>query len=87
MTLNGPFPQQHRDEILHLARNIEAREKAEHPLNRIMALEDQDDSILITTTSMAMARSIGDALHHAYKGELDYKYTDEANILHVQWQR
>ena len=87
LTLSGPFQQQHRDEILHLARNIEAREKSDHPLCRIMACENRDDGLLITTTSMAMARSIGDALHHAYKGELDYKYTDEANILHVDWKR
>lgn len=87
LTLSGAFQQQHHDEILHLARNIEAPEKAEHSLCCIMALEEQDDSMLITTTSMAMARSIGDALQRAYKGEVGYQYTDEANILHVNWKR
>jgi NMD protein affecting ribosome stability and mRNA decay len=87
LTLSGEFLGGHRDEILHLARNTEAREKAEHPLRRIMAIEDQDKDVLITTTTMEMARSIGDALHHAYKGELDYRYTDESNILRVSWRR
>lgn len=87
LTLGGPFLQQHRDEILHLARNVEAREKAEHPLRRIMALDAQDDDVMITTTDMQMARAIGDAVHHAYHGELDYQYTDEANILRVSWRR
>jgi hypothetical protein len=87
LTLGGDFLQVHRDEILHLARNIETREKTEHPLRRIMAVEQRDDNILITTTSMEMARSIGDAVRHAYKGELDYQYTDEANILYVDWKR
>ncbi|OGI42622.1 MAG: ATPase [Candidatus Muproteobacteria bacterium RIFCSPHIGHO2_01_FULL_65_16] len=87
LTLGGPFLQQHRDEILHLARNVEAREKAEHPLRRIMTLDAQDDDVMITTTDMQMARAIGDAVHHAYHGELDYQYTDEANILRVSWRR
>ena len=36
---------------------------------------------------MHLERSIGDALYHAYEGELDYEYTDEANILRVSWER
>ena len=86
-TLSGPFQKQHRDEILRLARNLERREKKGHPLRRIMSLEEQGDDILITTTTMGMARAIGDAVHNAYKGELCYQYTDEANILHVAWKR
>ena len=87
LTLRGPFQQEHREEIIHLAHNVEAREKAGHPLRRIMSLEDQDDGMLITTTVMEMARAIGDAIHRAYKGELCYQYTDEANILRVDWKR
>lgn len=87
LTLSGPFLSAHRDEILHLARNVEEREKSEHPLRRIMAVEDQADGILVTTTAMETARTIGDAVHHAYQGELDYRYTDEANILRVNWRR
>ena len=87
VTLSGAFLKDHRDEILGLAHNIEAREKAEHPLKRIMATEDQEGAVLITTTDMHLARSIGDALHHAYEGELDYQYTEESNILRVTWSR
>ncbi len=87
LTLSGEFFREHREEILHVARNIEVHEKAEHPLRRIMDIEDQADGVLITTTAMELARAIGDAVHHAYKGELDYRYTDEANILRVAWKR
>ncbi len=87
LTLSGEFLAKHRDEIVHLARNVEEREKSQHPLQRIMALEPHNDGILITTTQMEMARAIGDAVHHAYQGELDYRYTDEANILRVSWKR
>lgn len=87
LALNGPFFADHRNEILHLAHNVEAREKGLHPLRRIIGLEDQDDGVLITTTTMGTARSIGTAVHNAYKGELDYRYTDESNILRVSWRR
>lgn len=52
-----------------------------------MSLEEQDDGILVTTTTMETARAIGDAVHHAYKGELNYQFTDETNILRVDWRR
>jgi hypothetical protein len=87
LTLSGPFQKQHGDEILRLARNVERREKKDHPLRRILSLEEQDGNVLITTTTMGMARAIGDAVHHAYKGELCYQYTDEADILRVAWKR
>jgi len=87
LTLRGPFQENHRDEIVHLAEHVAEREKTGHPLRRIMSLERQGDNILITTTAMELARAIGDAVHRAYKGELCYRYTDEANILRVAWQR
>lgn len=87
LTLSGEFFREHRDEILHAARDVEAREKAEHPLRRIMDVEDQADGTLITTTAMELARAIGDAVHHAYQGEFDYKYTDGTDILRGAWKR
>jgi len=87
LTLRGPFQKEHRDEVINLVHHIEEREKAGHPLRRIMSVDQQGDNILITTTAMEMAREIGDAVHHAYKGELCYQYTDEANILRVEWKR
>jgi hypothetical protein len=36
---------------------------------------------------MGMARAIGDAVLRACKGELCYRYTDEADILRVAWMR
>ena len=44
------FTKRHGDEIVRLARNTEALERAEHPLQRIMAVERTDDRIVITTT-------------------------------------
>ena len=87
VSVSGAFFKEHREEVLHLARNEEARQKAEHPLKRIMNIEDQDDGIQITTTDIHLARGIGDALHHAYQGELEYHYNEQENLLRVVWER
>jgi len=86
--LSGDYFATHRDELLRLVRHREEKEKAEHPLARIMAIEDQDDgSVLVTTTDSHLARDIGEALEHAHKGELEFHYNDADNLLRVFWQR
>jgi NMD protein affecting ribosome stability and mRNA decay len=87
VTLKGAFLVAHRDEILQLARNRESHAKSAHPLQRIMAVEDTADGVLITTTDTHLARNIGEALHSAYKGELDFHYNKSENLLRVEWQR
>ena len=87
VTLKGEFLTSHRDEIEHLVRNCESKERAEHPLQRIIAIQAQADGLLVTTTDIHLARGIGDALHSAYKGELEYHYNKEENLLRVEWRR
>ena len=87
MTIGGSFCKEHREELLHLVKNEEARAKAEHPLERIIMIDEQDDSVLITTTDIHLARGIGEALHHAYKGELEFHYNEQENLLRVVWER
>jgi NMD protein affecting ribosome stability and mRNA decay len=87
VTLGGDFFVEHREEILSLVRNQKTRERAEHPFKRIMKIENQAGGVLITTTDIHLARGIGDALHHAYQGELDFHYNKEDNLLRVSWTR
>ena len=87
VTLKGAFAQGHRDEILHLIRNHEAKEKAEHPLQRIMAIEDRPDGMMVLTTDPHLARDIAQALHHAYRGDLEFHYNKEENLLRATWNR
>jgi hypothetical protein len=87
LTVNGAFAREHREEILGLARNVETREKTEHPLKRIMATREAGDALVITTTDMHLARSIGDSLHSAYDGDLDYEYAKDETLLRLTWTR
>jgi hypothetical protein len=52
-----------------------------------MAIQADGRGVVVTTTGAHLARRIGDALQHAYKGELDYRYNKADNLLRVNWSR
>jgi NMD protein affecting ribosome stability and mRNA decay len=85
--IKGEFIKQHRDEIIALLRSKEDREKSEHPLQRIMAIEDVREGLQVTTTDSHLARGIGEALHDAYKGDLKLRYSRDENLLRATWKR
>ena len=85
LTMKGEFFLSHRDEIMHLVHNREKHERTEHPLKRIMKIEEKDGTTLVTTTDIHLARGIGEAIHHAYQGELEFHYNPEQNLLRVSW--
>lgn len=87
VTLEGEFFRSHANEIMQLVRNVEQREKAEHPLKRVMGIDQDEDSAEITTTDIHLARGIGDAVHDAYQGELDLHYNEDEYRLRVYWSR
>lgn len=86
LSMKGDFFLSHRDEIMHLLHNLEKRERAEHPLKRIIAVEEKAGETLVSTTDIHLARGMGEALHHAYQGELEFHYNPEQNLLRVSWQ-
>lgn len=83
----GPYFTAHRDELMKLLRHHADKEKAEHPLARIIASEDTADGVLVTTTDIHLARDLGAALHHAHQGELEFHYNAGENLLRVHWHR
>ena len=52
-----------------------------------MDIEKTEHGTSITTTDIHLARGIGEALHHAYQGELEFHYNPEQNLLRVNWRR
>ena len=87
VSLGGAFFASHRDEIMNLVRHQEQRERLAHPLKRIMAFEEQDDAVLVTTTDVHLARGIGEAVRDAYQGELEFHLKPDENLLRVNWAR
>ncbi|SMF79848.1 hypothetical protein SAMN06265365_1354 [Tistlia consotensis] len=87
VTLAGAYVAGHRDEILGLARRQEELEKPEHPLNRIMRVKEEAGAIEIATTDIHLPRRIGEALHHAFGGELALDYEPDGYFLRARWSR
>lgn len=89
LTLSGEFSEAHNEEIMGMIHNLEEKEKAAHPLERIMSIEHLVDEQLtkITLTSVHLTKGIGEALHHAYNGEFNFKYTDRDSTMHATWRR
>jgi hypothetical protein len=52
-----------------------------------MGIEEHEDTIVVKTTDIHLPRAIGEALHSAYEGELDYHYNEEEYSLDVSWKR
>ena len=89
LLLTGEFVALHRDQVVGLARNEEARVKAEHPLARIIKIEEQTrapEGVVITTTDPHLARRIGEALHHAHHGTFTCRYEENEDLLRANWQ-
>lgn len=87
VTLSGEFLDAHRDEIINLARNEEEKEKALHPLHRIMRVDHEKGNIVISTTDDHLPRRIGEAVRSAYEGELDCRYAEDEKFVRVNWTR
>lgn len=87
LTLSGSFLALHHADILHLIQNHTQRQTTEHPLQRIMDQQEIPAGLLITTTDSHLARGLGEAIHAAYRGDLDYQYVDDETPLRVRLPR
>jgi NMD protein affecting ribosome stability and mRNA decay len=87
ISLRGEFAQNHSKELLQLIRHREQGENREHPLHRIMQIEEKPESIVIKTTDIHLPHAIGEALRRAYKGHLAIRYSEETYFVEVKWSR
>ena len=87
VTLRGGFLRTHRDEILTIVRNEERRARGTNPLERIMAIREGDGSVEILTTDEKLAQRVGREIRKAYQGSVSYKWSEDANLVRVNWSR
>lgn len=85
--IEGDFALAHSAEILNLIRNCHERESDDHPLSRIMKIENGEGGIQITTTDLHLPRVIGNALERAYKRQAEFNYDREGYFVRVSWRR
>ncbi len=87
VTLEGSFVTAHSEEIVNLIRNKEKRAMHINPLERIIEIKEKAGSMEVTTTTEKLAQRIGAILKKAYKGELEYKWSDGVKLARVEWRR
>ncbi len=87
INLSGRFLKSHGDEILNLIKNEEKAEKAEHPLERLMEIRQDGDSIEVLVTGIHLAKRIGEAIRRSYQGEYSLEYGDGEKSVRIEWHR
>lgn len=87
VTIKGAFFVEHRDEIVRLIQGHEKRENEAHPLQRIMGMDEKKDGLEVTTTDSALARSLAEAIHETFKGDLKLRYSRDENLVRAIWTR
>jgi NMD protein affecting ribosome stability and mRNA decay len=87
VTLRGAFVREHKDEIVRLARHQEEAEKQEHPLNRIISIDDDAEGITINTTDIHLPRRIGEAVKRTWRGKLATHFEEEGYFVRLDWTR
>jgi NMD protein affecting ribosome stability and mRNA decay len=87
LTLKGDFFAQHREEIMNLIQNKADYENKQHPMNRIMDIEDQGEQTVITFTDMHLPKGVADAVNNAYKGDLKIDYLKDESMVRINWER
>jgi hypothetical protein len=87
LTLKGSFKNEQKDQVMGVICNAEAQEKQLHPLSRIMGIEDRGENLIVSTTDSHLPRRIGEALQHAYHGELELQYNEDEDFIRVRWTR
>lgn len=85
--IDGDFATSHRTELLNLINHRAARARAEHPMERIMSVETEGGTTIVTTTDVHLARDLGAALKSAFQGTLDLKYSPDENRVRAYWRR
>jgi hypothetical protein len=85
VTLRGDFAREHKEAMVQLARHQEEIEKKEHPLNRIISIEEDVLGIVINTTDIHLPRRIGETVKRAFHGKLEAHFEEDGYFVRVNW--
>lgn len=86
LTLGGAHFNAHRADVLAHLHKVAAREREEHPLNRVMAIEEGPDEVVVTTTDVHTPQRIAEALERQHHGDFDVHYGHDEYSVRVHWR-
>ena len=87
VTLSGSYLRQHEEEILDLIKNTEVKTRTKNPLGRIMEIGQEGDLLTVSTTDDKLAQKLGREVYKAHKGDLNFKWSHDQEMVRVGWQR
>lgn len=87
LSLSGDYFFGHRNVIMKTIHNHAELEKSEHPLERLMNIEEENGAFIISFTGVHIANRIGHALVHGYDGKLSANYADGGGLTRLSWSR
>jgi len=85
--LRGGYLNGHRADILALLNHQAGDESKQHPLERIMEIDDGDSEVTVRTTGVHLLRRLGKAMLRAHHGELTLHFPDGEGVLRGEWTR
>jgi len=87
LTLRWPGLPAHRDEVLRLLRNAEARARGMNPMERTMRVEAAGAEWQVYTTNNKLAQRMGRELQHAFHGRVEFRWSRRDRLVRVNWER
>ncbi|WP_431822572.1 BCAM0308 family protein [Burkholderia sp. F1] len=87
LILSGAYLDRRRADILALLNHQADDETRQHPLERIMEIDDGDASLTVRTTGVHLLRRLGKAMLRAHHGKLTLHYPDGEGMLRAEWIR
>lgn len=82
LELTGDLPRWW-NEVKGMIRNVERAEVKEHPLERVMRVDVQDDRVVVTTTGLHIARRIVASLVRRFRHGIKLQFGDD--VTRVEW--
>lgn len=87
LVLEGTFVAENRVELMRIVDAEAEHERAEHPLHRIMKIDERSGHIEVSTTDIHLPQRLGEALKRAHGGALTVHYGKDEYSVRVRWER
>ncbi|MDI6854982.1 MAG: BCAM0308 family protein [Deltaproteobacteria bacterium] len=88
LTLSGEFFEEHKNEILTLLKNEADRVAGRSVADRVISMtEEGKNRLVVETTTEKLAQHLGRAVYKAYKGDLDFRWSEMNKFVRVYWKR
>ena len=81
LSIDDVRTEEQRDEMVRLIRHHETRARLEHPMQRVMAIEQTPERVVVTTTDVHLARDLAKAVQAAFGERMRLAYSKGEQLL------